>query len=68
MTPDVPDLASSFGAVSEPYDRVRLVYPEEAVTWMLPAGAHRVVDVGAGTGKLTGALAARGLRVTAVEP
>ncbi|UQB15012.1 class I SAM-dependent methyltransferase [Clavibacter nebraskensis] len=68
MTPDVPDLASSFGAVSEPYDRVRLVYPEEAVTWMLPAGARRVVDVGAGTGKLTGALAARGLRVTAVEP
>jgi SAM-dependent methyltransferase len=31
-------------------------------------GARRVVDVGAGTGKLTGVLVARGLEVVAVEP
>jgi len=74
MTPDAPgtparsDLASSFGAVADQYDRVRPGYPDEAVDWMLPAGARRVVDLGAGTGKLTRLLAARGLAVTAVEP
>lgn len=66
--PDHAALASSFGAVSAQYDRVRPGYPEEAVTWMLPAGAGRVVDLGAGTGKLTRLLAGRGLAVTAVEP
>ncbi|KDP90317.1 MULTISPECIES: class I SAM-dependent methyltransferase [Clavibacter] len=71
MTSDSPDLAalsSSFGGVSEQYDRVRPAYPDEAVAWMLPAGARRVVDLGAGTGKLTRLLADRGLDVTAVEP
>ncbi|WP_440697129.1 class I SAM-dependent methyltransferase [Clavibacter nebraskensis] len=69
--PDAPthaDHASSFGAVSAQYDRVRPGYPEEAVAWMLPAGARRVVDLGAGTGKLTRLLTGRGLAVTAVEP
>lgn len=68
MTSDIPDLAFSFGAVSAQYDRVRPGYPDEAVSWMLPAGARRVVDLGAGTGKLTRLLAERGLAVTAVEP
>nr|WP_269091189.1 class I SAM-dependent methyltransferase [Actinopolymorpha cephalotaxi] len=35
---------------------------------MVPPGASVVADVGAGTGKLTGALLERGLRVEAVEP
>ena len=35
---------------------------------MLPPGARRVADVGAGTGKLTRALLDRGLEVDAVEP
>jgi SAM-dependent methyltransferase len=61
-------LAASFGAVAGQYDRVRPGYPDAALAWMLPAGARRVVDLGAGTGKLTRLLAARGLRVTAVEP
>ncbi len=39
-----------------------------AVDWLVPPGAARVADVGAGTGKLTGALLARGLQVAAVEP
>ena len=74
MTSDAPGpsdlaaLSSSFGGVSAQYDRVRPGYPDEAVAWMLPAGARRVVDLGAGTGKLTRPLADRGLAVTAVEP
>ncbi|MFT2751579.1 class I SAM-dependent methyltransferase [Clavibacter sp. Sh2088] len=67
-TPDRSHLASSFGAVADQYDRVRPGYPDAAVDWMLPAGSRRVVDLGAGTGKLTRLLAARGLAVTAVEP
>jgi SAM-dependent methyltransferase len=38
------------------------------VAWLVPPGAARVVDVGAGTGKLTGPLLALGLEVAAVEP
>ena len=60
--------ARSFGAVAEDYDRYRPAYPSDAVDWLLPPGARDVADVGAGTGKLTGLLVERGLRVTAVEP
>jgi SAM-dependent methyltransferase len=38
------------------------------VDWLLPDGARRVLDLGAGTGKLTRALLHRGLEVTAVDP
>jgi len=60
--------ARSFGALADAYDRWRPGYPDAAVDWLLPPGARDVADVGAGTGKLTGSLLARGLRVTAVEP
>jgi len=60
--------ARSFGAAVDAYERARPSYPEEAVDWLLPAGAHTVLDLGAGTGKLTRAQVARGLDVTAVEP
>ena len=36
--------------------------------WLVPEGAQLVVEVGAGTGKLTRAVAALGVRVVAVEP
>jgi SAM-dependent methyltransferase len=60
--------ARSFGALAEQYERARPGYPAEAVDWLVPPGARRVLDVGAGTGKLTGALLDRGLDVVAVEP
>src|SRR4051812_27973931 len=62
------DHALSFGPVAATYERGRPPYPAEALDWLLPAGATRVVDLGAGTGKLTRQLTGRGLAVTAVEP
>jgi len=66
--PSRAQLASSFGAAAGLYERGRPPYPPEALDWLLPAGARRVLDLGAGTGKLTRELAARGLDVVAVEP
>jgi SAM-dependent methyltransferase len=60
--------AASFGAAAATYERARPSYPDEAIDWLLPPGARRVADVGAGTGKLTRGLADRGLDVVAVEP
>jgi len=69
-----PAAALSFGQLADLYERVRPGYPTDAVSAVLPpdaalpADAAVAVDVGAGTGKLTAALLARGLRVIAVEP
>ncbi|HEY5248606.1 MAG TPA: methyltransferase domain-containing protein [Dermatophilaceae bacterium] len=60
--------ARSFGARAVEYQRGRPSYPDEAVDWLLRAGAQRVLDLGAGTGQLTRRLVARGLDVVAVEP
>lgn len=60
--------ALSFGQVAEQYDRWRPSYPDAAVDWLAPAAPARVADLGAGTGKLTSLLLARGLTVEAVEP
>jgi SAM-dependent methyltransferase len=60
--------ARSFGAAAEIYERARPGYPDAAVDWLVPEGARTVLDLGAGTGKLTRSLAARGLDVVAVEP
>lgn len=50
------------------YDRVRPGYPPAVADWIVPAGARRAADIGAGTGLFTGLLAQRGLDVTAVDP
>ena len=50
------------------YERSRPEYPAEAIDWLLPPAARSVLDLGAGTGKLTRALTARGLEVYAVDP
>jgi SAM-dependent methyltransferase len=60
--------ARSFGAASVQYDNGRPTYPQDAVDWLLPVGARKVLDLGAGTGKLTGRLVAADLDVVAVEP
>lgn len=63
-----PNRALTFGKFAEEYALWRPTYPDEAVEWLVPKGAAHVADVGAGTGKLTGALLDRGLTVDAVEP
>ncbi|HKC77109.1 MAG TPA: methyltransferase domain-containing protein, partial [Gaiellaceae bacterium] len=62
----------SFENVAAEYERYRPEYPEEVLRW---AAAQlelderaRVLDVGAGTGKLTRGLVALGFEVVAVEP
>jgi SAM-dependent methyltransferase len=60
--------ASSFGEVADAYERARPGYPDDAVRWLVGGSPCDVVDLGAGTGKLTRSLAALGHRVVAVEP
>lgn len=60
--------AGSFGAAADAYERGRPPYPREACAWLVPGDARTVVDLGAGTGKLTRALRAPGRELIAVEP
>jgi SAM-dependent methyltransferase len=62
------DRSLSFGAEAAAYERGRPSYPPEAIDWLLPSGARDVLDLGAGTGKLTTRLVERGLDVVAVDP
>jgi SAM-dependent methyltransferase len=60
--------ARSFGLVAHAYERARPGYPEDAVRWLVGGEPLDVVDLGAGTGKLTRSLVALDHRVTAIEP
>lgn len=60
--------AGSFARVAEEYERGRPGYPREAIEWLLGPQPLEVLDLGAGTGKLTSALLDAGHRVIAVEP
>ncbi len=57
-----------FGEAAIAYERGRPEYPIAMVDWLLADGPRRVVDLGAGTGKLTRALVGRVETVVAVEP
>ena len=69
---DVHPSAVAFGSVADEYERGRPGYPPEAVAWLAEAAgltsSSTIVDVAAGTGKLTRLLGAVAGRVVAVEP
>ena len=67
-TPAPVDRARSFGSVAEAYDRGRPAYPAEAVGWLTGGEAKVVLELGAGTGKLTRELVDQGHAVFATEP
>jgi SAM-dependent methyltransferase len=61
-------LARSFEGIGEEYDRYRPGFPAEVLDVLLPVPAASVLDLGAGTGKLTERLVSRAADVVAVEP
>jgi SAM-dependent methyltransferase len=67
-----PTAAAGFGSSAEAYERGRPSYPDDAVAYLaaeLGLGpAARVLDLAAGTGKLTRLLVEGGADVVAVEP
>lgn len=65
---DRSERAQSFGAVARDYDRLRPTAPGAALDWLVPAGCRTAVDLAAGTGLFTRALARRVPEVVAVEP
>jgi SAM-dependent methyltransferase len=59
---------TSFGAAADMYEQARPDYPPEAIEWITGTERRRVLDLGAGTGKLTRQLVSAGHDVVAVEP
>lgn len=58
----------AFGGVADTYERARPGYPPEAVRWLTGVQSTRVVELGAGTGKLTAQLVRFGHEVIATDP
>jgi ubiquinone/menaquinone biosynthesis C-methylase UbiE len=66
--PSATDRALSFASVADAYDRARPSYPREAVEWLTGRTPATVVELGAGTGKLTDRLVELGHDVLATDP
>jgi SAM-dependent methyltransferase len=65
---DHVERARAFDAVADAYDRARPTYPREVVAWLTGGRSEaRVLELGAGTGKLTEQLVACGHSVTATD-
>ncbi|MGB0099335.1 MAG: class I SAM-dependent methyltransferase [Nocardioides sp.] len=62
------DPARSFGSVAAAYDRARPSYPRKAAAWLVGDEPRTVLELGAGTGKLTETLVALGHDVHATDP
>jgi len=60
--------ARSFGSVADAYDRARPSYPREAAAWLVGTQPTTVLELGAGTGKLTEVLVGLGHDVHATDP
>ena len=63
-----PDPALCFGSVVDAYERGRPGYPIDAVRWLTGDEPLSVLELGAGTGKLTRELVALGHDVHATDP
>lgn len=60
--------ARSFGPVADAYDRGRPGFPPEAAAWLAGSQPATVLELGAGTGKLTEQLVELGHDVHATDP
>lgn len=60
--------ALSFAAVADAYDRARPSYPLAAAEWLTGRVPSTVVELGAGTGKLTDLLVSLGHDILATDP
>ncbi len=72
MTTIHPTAAEGFSSAAAAYERGRPGYPAESVDWLVErlgiSASSTVLDLAAGTGKLTRMLVPSGARVVAVEP
>ncbi len=59
---------TSFGKAAGAYEQGRPGYPPEVVEWVLGHAPLRVLDAGAGTGKLTAEVVRQGHEVIALDP
>jgi len=67
-TPASARWARSFGPVADAYERGRPGYSPDAARWLVGRDAASVLELGAGTGKLTAELVALGHDVHATDP